>query len=523
MNKLFFLLVVSCSMLIGADVNWAFPPATLSNTSVSSSDPQIGVDTSGNSVALWVENGLVKASSKPANMSWGTSVTLSNTGASVPRLAFDVSGNATAIWLESGVVKAATKTLSGSWSTVTSLSGTAASFPALGMNSDGDVVAVWSRSGDVQARIKLAGASWQTTQTITSSSAASPSVGLGGAGSNKRAIIVWHRPLNSINVVYSSTRLLASGSWTSALAISDQSHNAAYASVALDAAANATAIWYSYNLDNSVYSNVLVRASERTAVLGTWDPAVALSSPGIRNPATLVSKVAYDAFGNAVALWNTSYDDINYSLESAIRPVRGNWIASTQLFDPNLYAYSADVAVSAYGDALTLYMLYNGTALLVQSTEATISGFMNNLWHVPLNFADNSSNGFPKVAAASSGNSIQAAAVWVSNSGSINDIIQATTGVKTLLSPPSGLMVAENVNDFAVFNEYYNTLSWSASSDPNVVGYLVYRNGKLLVQVDADTLTFVDNNRVNNGAVTYGVAAFNSQNEQSQIITVNFP
>ncbi len=525
MNKLLFSLITvfSCSILTCADVQWVFPPTTLSNTNLNSSDPQIGIDTSGDVVAAWLENGLVKARSKPASMSWGTAVTLSNANASAPRLVSDLSGNATAIWLEAGVVKAATKTLSGNWSSVTSLSNSGASSPALGINPDGDVVAVWARSGSVQARIKLSGASWQATQTISATAAASPSVGLGGTGANKRAVIVWHNPLGSINAVYSSTRLVASGTWSSGLVISDQSHNAAYATVALDVNANATAVWYSYDVNNSIYSSVVVQSSERSALLGTWDLPASLSAPGIRNPATLVSKVAYDAFGNAVALWNTSYDDMNYSLESSVKPLGGNWIASTKLFDPNLYAYSADIAVSAFGDALTLYMLDNGISLLIQSSEATVSGFTNNVWHAPLNLSQNALNGYPKVAATSTGNAIHAAAIWISNSNSINNIIQASTGTKNLLLPPSNLMVAENFNNFSLFNEYFNTLTWSASTDPSVVGYLVYRNGTLLAQVDANTLQFVDDNRVHNASVTYGVAAFNKQNEQSQIITVSFP
>jgi hypothetical protein len=33
----------------------------------------------------------------------------------------------------------------------------------------------------------------------------------------------------------------------------------------------------------------------------------------------------------------------------------------------------------------------------------------------------------------------------------------------------------------------------------------------------------VDNNAVQNGAVTYGIAAFDSSNEQSDVIEVSFP
>jgi len=81
------------------------------------------------------------------------------------------------------------------------------------------------------------------------------------------------------------------------------------------------------------------------------------------------------------------------------------------------------------------------------------------------------------------------------------------------------------VNTFVVFNEYYNTLSWTASTDPNVVGYVIYRNGTVIFNLNASTTQFIDHNAPQAGTVTgtYGVAARDSQNVQSQIVTVNLP
>ena len=39
----------------------------------------------------------------------------------------------------------------------------------------------------------------------------------------------------------------------------------------------------------------------------------------------LVARVAYDSIGNAVALWNTSFDDATMNIESAVLPIYGNW------------------------------------------------------------------------------------------------------------------------------------------------------------------------------------------------------
>lgn len=516
-----FTLLVS-SQLISGNINWSFPPTTISNASLNSSDPQIATDANGNVTAAWLENGFIKASSKPLNMNWGVTTTLSNTGASSPRLVSDASGNATAIWLEGGIVKASSKPSAGNWSAATNLSLSGAAAPHLGINSTGDVVAVWTRSGDVEAIIKLSGGNWLTRTTINSTGAAAPYVALGGTGTNRRAVIVWHGVSGSTNVVYSSTRIITSGSWANQLAISDATHNAVYPSVALDANANATAVWYKYDLAGSLYEDVVVQSSSRSATTNVWETPVNISSSGVRNPATLIARIAYDANGNAVAFWNTSYDDMTYNIESALRPVRENWTQPVTVVSANLYSSQLDLTTASFGDALALYMFYNGASLIIQSAESNISGFLENLWSVPINVSSGSHNSTPRTAATVTGDAINAAVVWMSSNGS-HTTINAVTGARSLPLPPSGLMVVQSSQNFGVFTEYRNTISWTASSDPHAAGYLIYRNGTLIAQLDADTLEFIDENRVQNGAVVYGVATIDNQQLQSRIININYP
>lgn len=104
----------------------------------------------------------------------------------------------------------------------------------------------------------------------------------------------------------------------------------------------------------------------------------------------------------------------------------------------------------------------------------------------------------------------------------MNSIV-ASTGTKGIVLPPSNLSVTQSSNYLGAFTEFYNTLNWQASSDTTVTGYLIYRNGVFLAQVDGDVLHFVDDNRFQNGPVTYGVAAINNLQIHSQIMTVSFP
>ncbi|MBI2742347.1 MAG: hypothetical protein HYX48_00320 [Chlamydiales bacterium] len=521
MKKLFtlFFTILSLSQLMADDIVWTFPPTTLSTATVNSSDPQIAIDANGDLVAAWVENGFIKASTKTVSGSWVAPVTLSATGASSPRITADLSGNAAAIWLEGGVVKGATKPFAGSWTSSTTLSSTTATSPSLAVDAAGDVVAVWARGANIESSTKLFGAAWQAKVQITSAAAAAPHVAIGGSGANTRAVVVWQGTSSGANVVFASSKLI-SGSWSAQQVISDINHSAGYAHVALDASANATAVWYEYNLTGSIYSQVTAQAATRDAATGVWSPAVAISSPGAFNPANLVARVSYDANGNAIAIWNNSFDGATFTIQSAVKPVREDWSTPVEVVN-NLYAYEVDLAVSSLGDAIASYMFYNGSSLLVQSTEINFSGFLENAWAVPINLSSGTNNGFPRLAATLTGNVINAAAVWI-NSNS-HTTIQAATGTKAVVLPPSGLSVTQSVNNFGVFNEYYNTLSWTASTDPDLVGYAIFRNGVFFETVGATVVSIVDHNKAQNGPVTYGVAAINSQNSQSRVVNVSFP
>jgi hypothetical protein len=516
-----FFALLCFSRVSGNDINWSFPPVTLSSASVTASSPHVAIDANGNVVAAWLENGFVKASTKLINTSWSAVATVSSSGASAPQLVSDINGNATLIWIESGIVKAATKPFGGSWSSATALSGASASTPSLAVDKAGDVIAAWARSGNIETSTKLYGQSWQATATINGTSATSPQIAIGGTGSTKSAVVVWTDVDGSVNAIYASNKAVP-GSWSAKTAISRLTHNAGHASAQVDTNGNAVAVWFAYDTTGTIFSDVKVESSYLLNG-GSWNAPTVLSAPGVRDPSTLVSHVAFDAIGNAVAVWNTSYDDITYNIESAVKPIRGNWTNSTVIVNSNLYAFEADLSVSSLGDALVVYMFYNGSFLLIQSSESDFTGLMNNSWSVPINLSSGANHGFPKVAASLAGEVINAAAVWVSTNGTYN-IILATTGSRNVVLHPTNLAALQSSRSFGgVFTEYYNTLSWHASTSPNVVGYIVFRNGTPIAEVDANVLSFVDDNRIQDGSEIYGVAAIDNQGSQSTIPTVSYP
>lgn len=515
-----FFTILTFSHLHSSNLSWSTPPTILSGVGLNASDPQVAIDANGDVIAIWIENNLVKSSAKEVTGAWTPEVTISATGASSPRLVSDRNGNAIAIWVENGVIKAAGKPFNGNWSSPTALSSSGASSPSLCVDAAGNVIAAWVRSGNLETSTKIFGANWQARVTISSTAAAFPTVAVGGSGSNTRAVVVWQGTSGQTNVIFSSTKLI-SGAWSSAQVISDTTHNASKPSVAVDSNTNALAIWYAYDVIGASYSNVAVQSASRPSTAG-WGAASSLSAFGIRNPSTLDAYIRFDSIGNAMALWNISFDDETFSIESAVKPVNGNWSDPVDLVNSNLYAYATAPSATTFGEVVNLYLFYNGSALLIQSIESNMDGFLNNSWSVPITISRGADNAYPKVAASLNGSVMNAAAIWVNYNGAYNAIV-ASTGSKTLPLPPSNLSVVQNVNNFGVFTEYYNTLSWHASMDPNVAGYLIFRNGVFIEQVGADVLQFIDDNRTLNGFVTYGVTAIDGQQTQSAMVNINFP
>ncbi len=517
---LFFVLCFSIQ-LISADMVWT-SPTTLSTASTDASEGRIVIDSGGNATSVWVEGGFVKASSLPFGGSWSSLSTLSGSGSSLPRLKVDGSGNVTAIWLEGGVVKSATLPFGGSWSAATALSDTGATATKLVVDTTGNAVAAWVRGGFVEAIQKPFGGSWGTVSMLSGADSDNPDVAIGGDGT---IVAMWHSIVTSADAIQSSTGSVG-GSWgatknvfqglTAAL-----NHN--LPKVAVDNDGNASTLWFRSNGSGPSARNVSVFAAELPKDATAWSQPAQISVTGVRDPTTLEIRMGFDENGNAIALWLSSYDGRTFNVETTIKHAgQSTWIQPVRLAIENIYAFDADLAINSFGNALAGYMYFDGSALTIQSLETNFSGFLENSWSIPLTPSQGTNNAFPRVATSFIGDTINAAAVWIQFDGT-NTTLQAVSGTRTLLAPPSNLAVMQSTNDFGVFQDHTNTITWDASTDPNVVAYNIYRNGVPIGGVASDTLEFVDNNRGVGEAVTYGVSSITVEAEQSRIVTVSVP
>jgi hypothetical protein len=518
LSTLFLCLLLN---LTANELTWT-SPTTLSTTGIDASSPHVDMDSSGNAVALWLEGSALISKNLPLSSSWSSANTLSATGASEPQLVVDSSGNATAIWTESGAIQTATQLFGSSWGSTTTLSASGSSAPQLAVSSSGEVVAVWVASGIVQANIlpSPTGVWGASPATLSGSNSAAPQVEIAANGT---PLATW-QTLNGTTSLYNvyATSYTA-GSWNTPSLVSNPTTNSVYPQIAGDSNGNTFAIWYSYDLSGNIYSNVILQASYQPS-LGSWSTPIAVSAPGMRNPAELGSKLLLNQAGNALAVWTNDFTGNTFSIQTS-GSINGSAWDTPVAIDTSIYSYSIDFAANSIGDALAVYMTLDpsSNSAVIQYIESQISGINEGFWTNPVLISSGTANSDPKISTQIVGaTNCFGTTAWMSFNGS-NSVIDASSGSGTLVIPPTNVTVSQASNNTGVFQEYYNTISWTASTDPNLVAYAIYRNGTFLTSVGSSQVSYIDQNQELNGSVTYGVSALNNVGTESPIITVVFP
>lgn len=532
-NMMFcFILLCSPFYSLQATINW-MSPTTLSSTNTNASDPQVVIDTLGNVTATWVESGLLKASVYTASTGkWSTATTLSSAATTSSQvLGIDSSGNVTALWIQNGVAYSSLLTFGGSWNKPIALSSTGASSPALAVDASGNAAAIWVRNANIESSLRTVN-KWNSVLILdaTGSPSDSPQVAI---SSNGTAIAVWHSVISGVDAIISATTNFSETkdnncSWNTLTVVTGNSLlSHAYPQVAIDPTGHAIVVWFQYIHVNQPYQDVTVFSSSLLYNTASWSTPYALSNPGQRNPADLTLNIAFDTGGNTIVFWTNSYDGQLFNLESSAMLSFGTWNAFVLPCNPNIYSLATDLAIHPLGGILVVYMTGNSSnnILSIESAESDIGSPVLGAWTIPCPISQAISSGYPQCALSLNGNVSNAAAVWISFNGTSN-VIQASVGSKTNVLPPSQVNIVQSLLNFGVYNDYFNTISWTPSSSPNILKYNIYRNGILFASTpDANTFQVVDHNAIpaQSGSVTYGVAAMNINYSQSAITTVSFP
>jgi hypothetical protein len=518
-----FLSTLCCAAsLAGDELSWSSPQA-ISTLEINASSPVIGGDSNGNTFALWVEEEAIVFSTKAIDGEWTTPTPISDIGASSPEIYVDPSGNTTAVWVESDGIKTSFKPFDDGWESTVTLSEANATTPQIRGDAAGDVVVIWAREGQIESSTRLFSGSWPEAPDVLSTTGTCdfPQISI---GTDDTVFAIWHAEVNTpapqSDVIYAASKAIA-GAWDTAALVSDPSIHCVYPQVAVDGSGNALAVWYRYAFD-SYYSNVGVQTAEKTAG-GSWTIPVNRSDSGFMDPANLMARAAFDGNGNAIVMWTQSLDGATIDLQHAIKTISNGWLP-TQILVSNVYDYAFDLNVTSNGLAYLIYMTYRNidSALEIFFTETDIAGTNPGNWDVPKLLSTGTLNAFPLMNTQLSGIDLYTSAVWLGYDGS-NQVIEAVTATGSIMQPPVNFQIVQASNDFNIFTEYYNTLSWEASPSPETASYFIYRDGVYFEQVDAETFSYIDHNQKENGMVTYGISASDDSFCQSIITEVSFP
>lgn len=523
MKRFIFLILALCtfSRLSYGDISWTSPIA-ISTALADTSDPQVVIDSNGNVTAVWVENGMIQVCYKTSGGSWSVPATLSTlfATASNPKLGIDSSGNVTALWIENTQIKSA-QLIGGLWSVGILISSTGALDPSLAVDANGNAVAVWVRNGFIESSTRKLGL-WSLFSTRSAANSNNPHVAISSFGT---AIAAWHSVVAGADVIVTDILTISTNTWAPTKNVFNGTaavlHN--YPIVAIDANGNANVAWFRYNiLNGKAFQNVQVIVSSLATGAAAWSIPAILSNSGIRNPADLTIKLAFDASGNALAVWTNSYDGEIFSVESAQKLFGATWPPLLSVHIPTLYSFGIDLSVAA-GNGLMTNMAWDGTSsMLIQSQTTDTTNPILQAWTIPSLVSTGNSNAYPKCAITLAGNTFKTAAVWIHFDGS-NNVIHASTGTYSGIASPSNVQVVQSEIDFGVYIDYINRITWDPSPDPNIIQYNIYRNGIFINATGPGILEFFDHNGVQGETVIYGVAAITSNYQQSTTVSVSFP
>lgn len=559
-------ILVAVFASISLQAGWSEPPVNLINVPGDFSyEPQISIDPQGNAVAVWEtipqyypsygENSYVMASYYLLSRNkWSTPIIISsnyiNTDtAKNPQVGVDANGNAQAIWVQSNAnnnlisVYASTYTfVTHSWSTPTAIDNADINTQnysncQISIAPNGLGAAVWSESDVVSPFLYIVrgstfnGTFWVSpvtvSQTTDDNSAFDPVVGVSSTGVPKA---IWSEDVpgtSGVGRFINGAQGTANNVWTifpspvsgPIVNIDDSNDNP---SLAVDPSGNAKAIWEYFKRSTSINSAVANSFYD-----GAWQSVVTLqtaqSTPGYFAE---FLDIGVDAGGNAVGIWLwRRLGDLTYEMATTSLAGTNTWTTPIELaeFYPTNYDFHIGnaVGVNADGDAAVVWTQYSNVSNFVE-TNARNYFFGTSTWS---DTALLSNPAFyttltPAVAGTTGlGNPI---ALW----GADNTLNMATIQASSFIAqplPPTNFSGSNLKNHFATQTDYINKLTWTPSTDPSVLGYLIYNGDELVAEVSSTgPYEVLIHNRNKKQVYTYTLYAFNS-NGNSDPVTVTVP
>lgn len=240
-----------------SDFGATWSPGMFISTSASFS-PQIVLDSTGNAIAVWQQSGafstIVRAYSSNYGVTWSSISTISEAtnNSEFPQITLDESGNSVAIWRQQtndSVQTAYSSDYGVSWSSVQTLSniGETVQDPRIAMNSSGNVIALWRQLNsfpnyDIQASYSSDyGATWSSPSAVsdTGESAIRPRIAI----NDTLAIAVFQQSIEASGGIISTDSSDFGATWSSLDTLSDPEYFAIIPDISMDSSGNAIVVW----------------------------------------------------------------------------------------------------------------------------------------------------------------------------------------------------------------------------------------------------------------------------------------
>jgi hypothetical protein len=201
------------------------------------------------------------------------------------------------------------------------------------------------------------------------------------------------------------------------------------ARLAVDPQGNALAVWSGEDFEGTKGLQAAFRP-----VGGTFGPPQTLSAPG-QNAGG--AQVAFDAQGNAIAIWRRSdvtSDGTKVRIQAAFRPTGGAFGPSQTLSAGN--ASFEVLAVNAQGNALVAWQGFDGASIRIQAAFRSSGGIFGPPQALSDAGAGQNDVGAPGIVLDAQGN---AAAIWTRSDGAKLRIQAAFRPAGGAFSPPQTL------------------------------------------------------------------------------------
>ena len=366
----------------------------------------------------------------PGTKAFGTATLIESgsTSAARPRIAFAPNGDAMAVWMQQsdGVYfhvwanryTVATK----SWGTEALIGpGVGDAWdPRIAIDSHGNALVVWYQDGDptgagrndIWSNYYTAGSGWGSAmlvETDNAGPAVSPQVAFDPSGVG---VAVWLQSDGTASQIRSNR--FTAGAWGTVAVLEAVTPGASRSpQIALDASGNALVVWSRYD-GTSAFDNIW--ANRYTAGSG-WGTAGLIESDN--TGAATVPQVAFDASGNALAVWQQSDGSRRNIWSNRFKAGTGWGTAELIEWNNGADADNPQIAVAGNGDAVAVWQQNgnSGPPTRIWSNRYTVGsgwGGFPALIQTDISGGGTATALAPQIAMDASGNAL---AVWVQPDG----------------------------------------------------------------------------------------------------------